>query len=156
MTFFTVAHTVTLSLASLELVRLPARPVEAVIALSIAIAALINLVPRIGLKEPQIAFAFGLFHGFGFAYVLSDIGLEPEYLALSLLGFNVGVEVGQIVIVLLLFPVLFFLRRWGGYQHLFRLLSAGLIAVALLWFFERSFDFNVPLGTIVKGLLGIG
>jgi len=154
-TFFTIAHTITLSLATLDLVRLPARPVEAVIALSIAIAALVNLMPGIRLREPAIAFAFGLFHGFGFAYVLGDIGLDREYLVLSLLGFNIGVEIGQIAIICALFPILFLLRRRGVYMHGLRWGSIGLIAIAMLWFLERALDFNVPLVPLVKQMFGI-
>ncbi len=155
-TFFTIAHTITLSLATLDVVRLPARPVESVIALSIAAAALVNLLPRIRIREPAIAFAFGLFHGFGFAYVLGDIGLDREYLTLSLLGFNIGVELGQLAIICAIFPILFVLRRRGVYKHILRWGSLGLIAVAMLWFLERALDFNVPLVPIAKQLLGLG
>jgi len=154
-TFFTLAHTITLSLAALEIVRVPSRPVEAVIALSIAVAALLNLMPWIRIPEPAIAFGFGLFHGLGFAYVLGEIGLEHEYLVPSLLGFNMGVEIGQVAIILVLFPVLFLLRQRGVYRHLFRWVSAALIAVALLWFFERALGFNLPLIPIARQILGL-
>ena len=120
------------------------------IALSIAIAALVNLMPRIRIREPAIAFAFGLFHGFGFAYVLGDIGLDREYLALSLFGFNVGVEIGQVAIICALFPVLFVLRRRSVYLHGLRWVSLGLMAIAMLWFLERALDFNLPLVPMVK------
>lgn len=153
-TFFTIAHSITLSLAALDVIRLPSTFVETVIALSIAAAALHNLAPSFKVKEATIAFAFGLFHGFGFASVLGEMGLGREYLVLSLLGFNVGVEIGQVVIITALFPVLFLLRRTTLYGWILRLGSAFLIAVALLWAAERTFGFNVPLVPIARRLLG--
>lgn len=138
-TSFTVAHSITLSLAALELVRLPSRLVESVIAASIVIAALHNLYPRFGGKEWIIAFVFGLFHGFGFAYVLTDIGLERSYLVLSLLGFNLGVEAGQIVIIAALFLILFLIREKPIYtEYVLKYCSLLLISVAGFWFAERA------------------
>lgn len=154
-TFFTVAHTITLSLAALGVVELPSRLVESVIAGSIAIAALHNLWPVARINEAAIAFAFGLFHGFGFATVLGDLGLGTEHLVLSLLGFNVGVELGQIAIITAIFPMLFFARRLRVYPVVMRAGSVALIAVGLLWVAERTTNFNVPLIPIAKSLLGI-
>jgi hypothetical protein len=110
-TFFTIAHTITLSLASLQIITLPSRFVESVIALSIGLAAYHNIKPIFKGKDWVIAFIFGLFHGFGFASVLGDLGLSSENLTISLLGFNVGVEIGQLIIIMLIFPVLFLLRK---------------------------------------------
>lgn len=102
-TAFTVAHSVTLGLSALDLVRLPQAPVEAVIALSIlflAVERLRETTDSITANHTWIiAFAFGLLHGFGFAGALADIGLPRENLALALLLFNIGVEVGQLVVV---------------------------------------------------------
>ena len=103
-TSFTVAHSITLGLSILELVRLPQSPVEAVIALSLLVLAveLTRLHQKRGVtaRYPWImAFAFGLLHGFGFAGALSDIGLPGEAVLLPLFLFNVGVEIGQLVIV---------------------------------------------------------
>lgn len=155
-TFFTLAHSVTLSLAALDVIRLPSRLVESVIAGSIAVAAWANLVPKLRIREAAIAFGFGLFHGFGFASVLSDIGLGREHLVLSLLGFNIGVELGQIVIICALFPVLFLLRRHRIYAWILRYGSLVLIALALLWVVERVFDVNVPIMGFVRSVFGGG
>jgi hypothetical protein len=154
-TFFTVAHTITLSLAALGVVELPSRLVESIIAGSIAIAALHNIWPVARINEAAIAFAFGLFHGFGFATVLGDLGLGTEHLVLSLLGFNVGVEIGQVAIIAAIFPVLFFARTLRVYQGVMRAASVALIAIGLLWVAERTMNFNVPLIPIAKSLLGI-
>lgn len=148
-TFFTIAHSVTLSLAALGVVELSSRVVESIIAGSIAVAAFANLRPAWNVKEWAIAFVFGLFHGFGFASVLGDIGMGRENLVLSLLGFNIGVELGQVAIICVAFPVLFLLRKTPLYRWILRLGSWFLIAVALLWMFERMFDFNVPLVPLV-------
>src|SRR5215207_2547101 len=154
-TCFTVAHTITLSLAALGIVHVPSRLVESVIALSIAIAALHNLKPMARVNEAAIAFVFGLFHGFGFASVLGDLGLGADHLVLSLLGFNVGVEIGQVAIISAIFPVLFLVRRLRVYDFAFRAASVGLIAIAMLWVAERSIGFNVPVVPLVKSVFGI-
>jgi hypothetical protein len=155
-TCFTVAHTITLSLAALGVVQLPSRLVESVIAGSIAAAALHNLWPVQRVNEAAIAFVFGLFHGFGFASVLGDLALGTEHLVLSLLGFNLGVEIGQVAIIAALFPLLFYARRLRAYDLVLRTGSVALIAIGLLWLAERSFDFNIPLVTIARSVLGLG
>lgn len=144
-TFFTVAHSVTLSIAAFGVLQLPPRLVESVIAGSIAAAAAANLFPGLDVREWAIAFLFGLFHGFGFASVLGEIGFGTDYFLLSVSGFNVGVELGQLAVVGAVFPVLFVLRDTRLYPWILRVGSWFLIAVSLLWFFERVFEFNVPL-----------
>jgi hypothetical protein len=137
-TVFTVAHSITLWLAVMEYVTLPAQLVESTIALSIIITALNNLYPVLPLSGWAIAFVFGLVHGFGFANVLIDLGLSSTTLAVSLLGFNVGVELGQMAIVLVFFPFAFALRRTSFYQFLlFRVGSLVIAIIAALWLFER-------------------
>ncbi len=150
-TFFTIAHTITLSLAALEIIKLPSALVESVIALSIALAAFHNIYPLLSHgKEWIIAFVFGLFHGFGFASVLGDIGLSGDYMVLSLLGFNLGVEVGQIMIVCIIFPVLFLMRKTIVYRPVLVYGSMFLILVALSWFFDRSLGVDLPLDNFVE------
>ncbi len=150
-TFFTLAHTITLSLAALEVIKLPSALVESIIALSIALAALHNIYPLLAKgKEWIIAFAFGLFHGFGFASVLGDLGLSGDYMVLSLVGFNIGVELGQIIIVCLIFPVLFLLRKTRIYRPILIYGSAFLILVALCWFFDRSLGIELYLDKVVE------
>ncbi|HMO65192.1 MAG TPA: HupE/UreJ family protein, partial [Verrucomicrobiota bacterium] len=137
-TAFTVAHSVTLSLAALELVRLPGRPVEAVIALSVALAAANNLRPAVTERGWALAFGFGLIHGFGFASVLADLGLHPGSLARALVGFNLGVELGQLAIVAVFFPAAYALRRTAFYRlACLRGGSVLVLALALWWLWER-------------------
>ena len=100
-TAFTVAHSVTLSLAALGVVSLPSRLVESAIAASVVLAALNNIFPLVHAGRWIFAFCFGLVHGFGFASVLIDLGLPQGSLLLALVAFNLGVEIGQMVIVAL-------------------------------------------------------
>lgn len=142
-TFFTIAHTITLTLASLELVNLPSQITESIIAFSIGLAAFHNIRPIFKGRDWVIAFVFGLFHGFGFASVLSDLGLTNEFLTLSLLGFNIGVEFGQVGIIALIFPVLFFIRKTKLYPKVLVYGSILLIIISLYWCIERIFDVNL-------------
>ena len=148
-TFFTIAHTITLTLASLKLVVLPSQIVESIIAFSIGLAAFHNIRPIFKMKDWIIAFIFGLFHGFGFASVLSDLGLTGEFLTLSLLGFNIGVEIGQLVIIACMFPLLFLIRKLKFYPKFLVYMSVLLIIVSLYWFIERVFDINMGIGDYV-------
>ena len=148
-TFFTIAHTITLSLASLGIINLPSRWVESIIAFSIGLAAYHNIRPIFKGRDWIIAFGFGLFHGFGFASVMADLGFKGEFLTWSLLGFNLGVEIGQVVIIMAIFPILFFIRKNKLYPKLLVWLSILLIVVSLYWFIERAFDVDFRLDIYV-------
>ena len=140
-TAFTVAHSITLSLAALGLISLPSRLVESAIAASVIFAALSNLRGAVELKRWVMAFAFGLIHGFGFASVLADLGLPQNALVLALIGFNVGVELGQLAIVAVFLPLAFALRDTRLYQV--GIFKGGSLVVALLaswWLAQRLFD----------------
>jgi len=140
-TAFTLAHSITLSLAVLGVVWLPSRVVESAIALSVVLAALNNVRPWVDNGRWIAAFGFGLLHGFGFAGALADLGLPTNSLALALAGFNVGVELGLLGIVALFLPIAFAARASWAYA---RVAMAGgslvIAAVATMWFVERAFD----------------
>lgn len=143
-TAFTLAHSITLSLATLGVISLPSRWVESAIAASVVLAALNNLWPMIHGRRWAMAFAFGLIHGFGFASVLADLGLPQGTLALALVGFNVGVELGQLVIVAAFLPLAFMLRDTRFYQRVVFVGGSAAIAVlAALWFAERAFSLKL-------------
>jgi len=143
-TSFTAAHSMTLSLAALGMVSLPSRLVESAIALSVVLTAANNLWPLVNHRRWLLAFGFGLIHGFGFASVLAELGLPADALVLSLLGFNVGVEVGQMVIVALFLPMAFWLRNTDFYlRGLFVLGSWLTLLVAMVWLLERVFDIKL-------------
>ena len=139
---FTLAHSITLSLAALNVLDPPARIVEPVIALSIVFIGVDNLVVRGGRDiRGWIAFAFGFVHGFGFAGVLREMGLESRALVWSLLSFNLGVEIGQLFVVVVVAAALAALRtrsETAGRRLAFAG-SIGVIAAGTFWFFERVF-----------------
>jgi hypothetical protein len=143
-TAFTVAHSLTLTMAALDVVRLPSRLVESTIAASVVLAGLGNLYPTMMSRRWMIAFGFGLIHGFGFAAVLTDLGLPHDSLLLSLVSFNVGVEIGQLAIVAAFLPLAYLIRRTWSYPRL--VLTGGslaVIAIALVWFTERAFNLQL-------------
>ena len=143
-TAFTIAHSTTLSLAALDVVRLPSRLVESLIAVSVLATALDNLWPFLPRKRWLVAFSFGLIHGFGFASVLADLNLPNSSLLLSLLGFNIGVEVGQLALVAILIPLAYFTRTTRAYPRV--ALQAGSVAIAAVslgWLLERSLNLQL-------------
>ena len=143
-TAFTLAHSITLSLAVLGLVSLPSRVVESSIAASVVLAALNNVWPVFHGRRWMVAFAFGLLHGFGFASVLVDLGLPQGALAVALAGFNVGVELGQLAIVAAFLPLAYALRRSWFYRRAVLVGGSLLIAVlAGVWLAERALDLKL-------------
>lgn len=150
-TAFTAAHSVTLSLAALGALALPSRFVESAIAASIAWVAVEDwrhASPRAdGAPEPLVlrlrwvtTFVFGLVHGFGFASVLSDLGLPQEHLFVSLAAFNLGVEAGQVAIIAALWPLLTRAARQPWYRPAgIRAASLVLFALGVYWFVGRAF-----------------
>jgi hypothetical protein len=139
-TAFTLAHSITLSLAALDVVRLPSRLTESVIAGSIVIAALNNVFPLVTESRARIAFAFGLLHGFGFASVLADMGLPPGARLISLVAFNLGIETGQLAVVLAIMPLVYAVRSRPFYRRaLLPWGSAAIASLALVWLAQRAF-----------------
>ena len=140
-TAFTLGHSVTLALATLQIVVPPARLIEPAIALSIVYVGADNLL--VGTRgrdvRPWVALFFGLVHGFGFASVLRETGLPPRALGLSLFSFNLGVEIGQAAIVVTVASALKFLRSHNAVLAA-RVATAGSVCVLLagaFWFVER-------------------
>ncbi|TWU04999.1 HupE/UreJ family protein [Stieleria varia] len=139
-TIFTVAHSITLSMAALGLVSVPSRIVESVIAMSIILMALNSIWPKLRENAWLIIFVFGLFHGMGFASVMSELPFRMVHLVKVLIGFNVGVELGQLAIVCAVFPLIFLLRRTKFYVPVILKGGAAITAaIACFWFIERAF-----------------
>lgn len=137
-TSFTLAHSITLSLAALDIVILPPALVESGIAFSVAYVALENLFFTRFDRRWLVSFFFGFIHGFGFANVLKDMSLPQSGLISSLFFFNFGVEVGQVLIVLIFLPFLWLLRRSEYHQPVVRAASALIFSVGLFWFYQRA------------------
>ena len=145
-TAFTVAHSITLALSVLGIVDPPSRWVESTIAASVVLAALNNVWPVIAEARWKLTFVFGLVHGFGFASALKDAGLARGDLAAPLLGFNVGVEIGQLCIVALVLPLAWSLRATRTYRGAFAGGSLAIAGVAALWLVQRVFDLSLIAG----------
>jgi hypothetical protein len=124
--------------------RLPSRWVESAIAASVVLAALNNLWPLVDRRRWLAAFGFGLVHGLGFASVLADLGLPQGTLAVALVGFNLGVECGQLVIVALFLPLAYSLRASRFYRRTVMMGGSLAIAgIAGIWLAERLFGFKL-------------
>ncbi len=143
-TAFTFAHSVTLIISTMGWVTLPSRWVEAAIAATVVLVALNNLFPFVPVRRGAIALCLGLIHGFGFASVLGDLGLPGDALVLALVGFNIGVEAGQLAILAAFVPIAFALRSSWFYHH--AVLMAGSVAIAVVasvWLLERSLEWPI-------------
>jgi len=136
-TAFTLGHSITLGLATLEIVSLPSQLVEPAIAISIIYVAVENLFKWEAKKRWIITLLFGLIHGFGFAGILQEMELSPSTVASSLLFFNLGVEMGQIAIIALIFPLFVLLRRYKRFPVFVSTSSTLIIAIGLFWLVQR-------------------
>ena len=138
-TAFTAAHSLTLALATLGVVSVPARAVESAIALSVLVAALLNVLPSVPRLGAKLAFGFGLVHGLGFASALGDLGAGEAGVAVSLAGFNVGVELGQLAVVAAALAGAVRAARppRSGASAVNYACSAACAALAVVWLTER-------------------
>ena len=139
-TFFTLAHSVTLAMASLGIVKISPSIVEPLIAASIVYVAVENFYSKtLNLRRSIIVFCFGLLHGLGFASVLVEFGLPVQQFVPALVGFNIGVELGQISIVLILFGLIgYWFNTKSWYRKLITLPISSVVGlIGLYWFFER-------------------
>ena len=137
-TAFTAAHSITLSLAALGLVRPSSFWVECAIAASVVVAALNNLYPIVHRRLWAVGFGFGLVHGLGFAGALLETGLPADARLAALFGFNLGVELGQLAVVSSTLPLLYLLRITRGYpNYVLRLFSLAIAALASWWLMQR-------------------
>jgi hypothetical protein len=147
-TAFTVTHSITLGLAAAGVLAPPSRWIESLIAASVLVAAIDNIRPFVHMPRWALAGAFGLAHGFGFAGPLQELGLRGRELVVPLLGFNLGVEAGQLVVVAVVLPLLLMWRHAPRYRTtVMPALSIAVGLVAALWLVQRGFDvdFGLPL-----------
>ena len=146
---FTVAHSITLALAAMKVVSLSPAFIEPAIAVTIILAALDNVWPIFPVRRIVVTFFFGLIHGFGFAGVLAELNLPTAEFAWALLEFNVGLELGQLLIVVCVTAVLFLLRQRPRYRSwVIRGGSYAAIVVGVLWLIERTANVSIiPMGS---------
>ena len=149
-TAFTLGHSITLALATLNVVQIPSRPVEILVAASILISALHAIKPIFGPHGMMIAAGFGLIHGLAFASEMAGRGFAGLELTLSLLGFNIGIEIMQLLIVTAIMPWLFMLSRSHWYSTA-RIGCAGIsILISLAWIVQRSWNINIPVDSWIQ------
>jgi hypothetical protein len=140
-TGFTLGHSITLALAALDIVRIPAEVIEPLVALTIALAALEAFSGKLKAHRWKIATGFGLVHGFAFAFALTELELSTGELAGALFGYNLGVELGQVAIVIIVAPLIMLLQRKPDVANIVVKSIASLIFVAgMYWFFTRVFS----------------
>jgi hypothetical protein len=153
-TMFTIAHSITFSLAGLGILPLPpSKFVEAIIAISIALAAIHSVRPVFPNKEWLIAFSFGLFHGMGFATLVEGLDVSRSTQLVSLLGRNIGIEIGQVAVIVACFPALYFLRRTRYYLPFLKLSAAFLSFIAIGWMIERLAEIELGMNDLVDPLV---
>ncbi len=140
-TAFTLAHTITLALAALGLVQIPSAIIEPLIALSIVWIAVENCIfKKRNQWRPLIIFGFGLLHGLGFAAVLGEYGLPKASFVPSLLAFNIGVELGQLMVLVIAAALVWFIRKKSWYRNWIQIPASVIIAlIGLFWFIERIY-----------------
>jgi hydrogenase/urease accessory protein HupE len=140
-TSFTLAHSITLALATLEIVHLPPHIVEPAIAASIVLVSFLDFLHSERSRRVMVAltFVFGLVHGLGFSYILQEAHLKAGHLAIPLIFFNLGVEFGQLLIVALIYPLTLGLKGLLGesYRYFRTTALLGIAAMGLYWFFQR-------------------
>jgi hydrogenase/urease accessory protein HupE len=140
-TAFSVAHSLTLCLGFFEVVNLPQKWVEAGIAVSVIVVAINNVIRIVPVSEWVMAFCFGLVHGLGFAGILSELSLPASSRVYALAAFNIGVELGQLLIVIPLLLLIFPIRDTAFYRGIaVRAGSVSIGLIGLMWLFERVFD----------------
>ena len=145
-TAFTLAHSITLTVSALGYIDLPSRWVESAIAASVIAAALNNLTPVFTKKRALLAFSFGLIHGFGFASVLAGLELNGASRMAGILGFNLGVEIGQLALVAVFLPIAYKISRYPLYPPLvLKTGSLGIAGLAGLWLIERAFSISIGI-----------
>lgn len=152
-TAFTLGHSVTLAASALDVIKLPSRPVEILIAISVGAGAVHAIRPLVGHSEALIAAAFGLVHGLAFAGILDDLGLSNGTAVGALFGFNVGIELAQLAAVGLLFPSLYALSRTRWYP----IVRVGGASVALTasaaWVADRAGWVGNPLDGVERAAI---
>jgi hydrogenase/urease accessory protein HupE len=139
-TSFTIAHSITISLAVLGIVELPSKFIEATIAFSICYVAAENLFRKEIRYRWGLTFIFGLIHGLGFANILKEMNIPSSQLVSSLLSFNIGIEVVQLLLVILFLPLLLFIQKLTYYKRIVQIGSVIIILLGGFWFLERIFS----------------
>lgn len=138
-TAFTIAHSITLFLAAVDIIPIYPRLFESIIAATICYVAVENIVRKEMKSRWILTFIFGLIHGVGFASSISEIGFDTAHTVVSILSFNVGIEVGQLVVVALVLPLIIKLKKLQQYRMIMQILSGLIFIAGGYWLVERVF-----------------
>lgn len=152
-TAFTIGHSLTLIGSAFLGWQLPAQPVEILIALSIAISAIHAIKPIFANREPLVAGGFGLVHGLAFATIINGYGLDMRERALTILGFNIGIELIQLLVVAAVAPALFVLAQRPFYAILRPAIASCIMVAALAWLFERITETENRVTALLDAIL---
>ncbi len=152
-TAFTLGHSATLIGAAFLGWQLPAQPVEIMIAVSIFISAIHAIRPLFPDREPVVALGFGLVHGLAFATVIGNYGLDMQEKALTILGFNIGIELVQLCVIAAIMPALLIFARQGYYARLRNILASIIAVAALAWLTERVIETANPVTKLLETVL---
>ncbi|KEO81122.1 HupE/UreJ family protein [Tumebacillus flagellatus] len=142
-TSFTVAHSVTLILSAMNIVALPTRLIESLVAVTILYVALENQFIKNTNYRWVLTGFFGLVHGFAFAGALAETQVPKNHFLEALLTFNIGVEIGQLLVVIVLLPIILYIRRFRWNVWVVRGLSGSVALFGLIWFVQRAFEWNI-------------
>ncbi|PKG23317.1 HupE/UreJ family protein [Niallia nealsonii] len=149
---FTIGHSITLIIGSTGWVNIPSQPIEVLIAVSIFISAIHAIRPIFAGREIFVAGGFGLVHGLAFATLVTDLGVTPMRIALSVLGFNIGIELMQLFVIVLIMPWLLLLSVTKVYSLVRIIGSLFAIFASAGWILDRAFSISTPVDTIVNAL----
>ncbi|WP_046216315.1 HupE/UreJ family protein [Paenibacillus wulumuqiensis] len=149
---FTIGHSITLIIGSTGWVSIPSQPIEILIAISILISAIHAIRPIFAGREIYVASGFGLVHGLAFATLVTDLGVTPMRIVLSVLGFNIGIELMQLFVIALIMPWLLLLSVTKAYRSVRMVGALFAIAASIGWILDRAFAISTPVDTIVNAL----
>ena len=156
-TAFTIGHSLTLLAGAVGVLRLPSQPIEILIAISILVSAIHAIRPIFPNREMYVAAGFGLIHGLAFANTLSDLDLDAKAMTLSILGFNIGIELQQLFVVALTVPSLILLSKQPKIYDIVRIGSSILAGIAAIaWVFQRISGKNSFITEGVENVFGYG
>nr|WP_236587853.1 HupE/UreJ family protein [Tumebacillus amylolyticus] len=142
-TSFTVAHSVTLILSAMSVVTLPTRLIESLVAVTILYVGIENQFIKNTNYRWVLTGFFGLVHGFAFAGALAETQVPKNHFLEALLTFNVGVEIGQLLVVIVLLPIILYIGRFNWNVWVVRGISGGVALFGLIWFMQRAFELNI-------------
>ncbi|MCM3411864.1 HupE/UreJ family protein [Metabacillus litoralis] len=151
---FTIGHSITLIIGATGWISIPSQPIEVLIAVSILLSAIHAIHPIFVGREVFVAGGFGLVHGLAFATLVTDLGVTPMRIVMSVLGFNIGIELMQLIVIVLIMPWFILLSVTKAYTPIKIIGALFAIIASIGWILDRAFGVTSPVDTIVNSLAG--